>query len=508
MTKIAPYISSENTTQNLMIEVGIALLPCTAVSIYFYGITAVKILLSTVMFSFFTEIFWKNIKKDRIHDGSGIIIGLILGLSLPSTTPFYVAGIGGVAAISSKHILGGLGKNLFNPAILGRLFLMLLFPMYLYQVNNFDGTAGVSLYPMIKYGGLSKIIGDLGEPLFYKDLILGNRLGSIGESSIIAVFLGYVYLVCRKSIRWEGPIILLGTIYALNSFASPMPFLNIVIGGGLFASVFIVTDPVTSPYTRSGYGFYLVLMGIFIFGIKQFTSQPSGITMGVLGANLMVPIINRYTPNRVFAKSYPYVKLVKLILISSLVILGGFYALTYKHEDKIPKGINYTNLRKYFGSDVEFEEKIIEDGFIYYPLKKDGIDIGTYIVGDSKGYGKGRVGFDLAVDTEHKIKGLTITHEKETWRLGDQISSSYWQDQWIGRDSNYKFNKEVDGFMGATYTSKNLHRAFKKILKIHEGLFDKVYSGIDGAGGATHTEKSVIDTDENIDIDGVGGATD
>lgn len=506
MTKIAPYISSENTTQNLMIEVGIALLPCTAVSIYFYGIIAVKILLSTVMFSFFTEFFWKNIKKDKIHDGSGIIIGLILGLSLPSTTPFYVAGIGGVIAISSKHIFGGLGKNLFNPAILGRLFLMILFPMYLYQVNNFDGTAGVSLYPMIKYGGLSKIIGDLGEPLFYKDLILGNRLGSIGESSIIAVFLGYVYLVCRKSIRWEGPIILLGTIYVLNSFVYPMPFLNIIIGGGLFASVFIVTDPVTSPYTRSGYGFYLVLMGIFIFAIKQFTSQPSGITMGVLGANLMVPIINRYTPNRVFAKSYPYVKLVKLILISSLVVTGGVYTLTYKHEDKIPKGINYTNLRKYFGSNVEFEEKIIEDGFIYYPLKKDGIDIGTYIVGDSKGYGKGRVGFDLAVDTEHKIKGLTITHEKETWRLGDQISSSYWQDQWIGRDSNYKFNKEIDGFVGATYTSKNLHRTFKKILKIHEGLFGKVYSDIDGAGGATYTEKS--DTDENIDIDGVGGATD
>ncbi len=195
MIKAAPYISSKNTTQNLMRDVGIALLPCMAISIYFYGIAAVKILLSTVIFSFFTEIFWKNIKKDRIHDGSGIIAGLILALSLPYITPFYVAGIGGVIAISSKHIFGGLGKNLFNPAILGRLSLMILFPMYLYQVNDFDGTAGGSLYPMIKYGGLSKIISDLGEPLFYKNLILGNRLGSIGESSIIAIFLGYVYLV-------------------------------------------------------------------------------------------------------------------------------------------------------------------------------------------------------------------------------------------------------------------------------------------------------------------------
>ncbi|MCS5420471.1 MULTISPECIES: RnfABCDGE type electron transport complex subunit D [Psychrilyobacter] len=506
MTKTAPYISSKNTTQNLMREVGIALLPCMAVSIYFYGTAAVKILLSTVIFSFFTEIFWQNIKKERTHDGSGIIAGLILALSLPSTTPFYVAGIGGVIAISSKHILGGLGKNLFNPAILGRLFLMIVFPMYLYQVNNFDGTAGVSLYPIIKYGGLSEIIGDLGEPLFYRNLILGNRLGSIGESSIIAVFLGYVYLVCKKSIKWEGPVILLGTIYVLNSFVSPNPFLNMIIGGGLFASVFIVTDPVTSPYTRLGYGFYLVLMGIFIFGITEFTSQPTGITMGILGANLMVPIINRYTPNRVFAKSYPYLKLVKLILISSLFIMGGFYLVTYKNKEIIPKGINYTNLRKYFGSDVEFEDKIIEDGFIYYPLKRDEMDIGTYVVGDSKGYGKERIGFDLAVDTEHKIKGLTITHEKETWRLGDQISSSCWQNQWIGRDSSYKFNKEVDGFLGATYTSKNLHRTFKKILQTHERLFGKGYSDIDGSGGATDTYTD--GTGGATDIDGTGGATD
>lgn len=508
MSKIAPYISSENTTKNLMGEVGIALLPCTAVSIYFYGTAAVKILLGTVIFSFFTEIFWKNIKKDRTHDGSGIIAGLILGLSLPSTTSFYVAGIGGVVAISSKHILGGLGKNLFNPAILGRLFLMIVFPMYLYQVNNFDGTAGVSLYPIIKYGGLTKVISDLGEPLFYRDLILGNRLGSIGESSIIAVLLGYIYLVCKKSIKWEGPIILLGTIYVLNLLSSPTPFLNLIIGGGLFASVFIATDPVTSPYTRPGYGFYLILMGIFIFGVTEFTSQPTGITMGVLGANLMVPIINRYTPNRVFAKSYPYTKLIKLILISGLVIVGGLYTLTYKDEVIIPKGINYTNLKKYFGSDVEFEDKIIQDGFIYYPLKKDGVDIGTYVVGDSKGYGKERIGFDLAVDTEHRIEGLTITHEKETWRLGDRISSTCWQDQWIGRDSSYQFNKKVDGFLGATYTSKNLHKTFKRILKIHEELFDSGYSKIDGAGGATYREESATDTDETVEVDGVGGATD
>jgi len=506
MIKIAPYISSNNTTQKLMKEVGIALLPCVVASIYFYGIAAIEILLGTVIFSFFTEFFWQNIKKERTHDGSGIIAGLILGLSLPSTTPFYVVGIGGVIAISSKHIFGGLGKNIFNPAILGRLSLMILFPMYLYQVNNFDGTAGVSLYPMIKYGGLTKIIGDLGEPLFYRDLILGNRLGSIGESSIIAIFLGYLYLVYKKTIKWESPLILLGTIYVLNSFVSPNPFLNMIIGGGLFASVFIVTDPVTSPYTRLGYGFYLVLMGIFIFGVTELTTQPTGITMGVLGANLMVPIINRYTPNRVFAKSYPYVKFIKLILITTLVIIGGFHTITYKNEDMIPKGINYINLKKYFGSDIEFEDKIIEDGFIYYPLKKDELDIGTYVIGNSKGYGKKSINFDLAIDTEHKIKGMTITNENETWRLGDQISSSCWQNQWIGRDSSYKFNKEVDGFLGATYTSKNLHKNFKKILKIHERLFDSGSSDIDGAGGATYTEK--LDTDETLDIDGVGGATD
>ncbi len=206
----------------------------------------------------------------------------------------------------------------------------------------------------------------------------------------------------------------MGTIYVLNNFVSPNPFLNIIIGGVLFTSVFIATDPVTSPYTRVGYDIYLVLMGIFIFGVTEFTSQRPGIAMGVLGANLMVPIIDRYTPNRVFAKPYSYVKLIKLIMISSLFIMVGLYTITYKNEDIIPKNINYTNLRKYFGSDVEFEDKIIEDGFIYYSLKKDGLDIGTYVVGESKGSGKRRIGFDLAVDTEHKIKGLTITHEKET----------------------------------------------------------------------------------------------
>jgi len=508
MIKIAPYISAENTTQNLMKEVGIALFPCVVMSIYFYGILAVKILLSTVISSFFTEIFWKKIKKDNICDGSGLLAGLILALSLPSTTPFYVAGIGGIIAISSKHIFGGLGKNLFNPAILGRLFLMILFPMYLYQVNNFDGTAGVSLYPMIKYGGLSKIISDLGEPLFYRNLILGNRLGSIGESSIVAIFLGYIYLIYKKSIKWEGPIILLGTIYILNSFTSPNPFLDLIIGGGVFASVFIATEPVTSPYTRVGSNIYLVLMGILIFGVVEFTSQPSGITFGVLGANLMVPIINKYTPHRVFAKSYSYVKLIKLILISSLFIIVGFYTVTYKDESIIPKNINYTNLNKYFGDDIKIEYKIIEDGFIYYPLKRDGLDIGTYVIGESKGYGKKKIGFDLAIDTEHKIKGLTINYEKETWRLGDQISSPLWQNKWIGRSSSYEFNKEIDGFLGATYTSKNLYKTFKKILQIHEKLFDETYTEIDGYGGATYTEELDLNSDENLELDGYGGATD
>lgn len=507
MVKIAPYISSENTTQKLMREVGIALLPCIIMSIYFYGIPAVKILLSTVIFSFLTEIIWKKIKKNKIYDGSDLIAGLILALSLPSTTPFYVAGIGGIIAISSKHIFGGLGKNLFNPAIVGRLFLMILFPMYLYQVNNFDGTAGVSLYPMIKYGGLSKIISDLGEPLFYKNLILGSRLGSIGESSIIAIFLGYIYLVYKKSIKWEQPIILLGIIYILNSFISPNPFLNLIIGGGVFASVFIATEPVTSPYTRIGSSIYLVLMGIFIFGIVEFTSHPSGITLGVLGANLMVPIINKYTPHRVFAKSYSYVKLIKLILISSLFVTAGFYTVTYKSKNIIPKDINYTNLKKYFGDDIKIEEKIIEDEFIYYPIKKDELDIGTYVIGESKGYGKKKIGFDLAIDKEHKIKGLTINYEKETWRLGDQISSPLWGDIWIGRSSSYEFNKEIDGFLGATYTSKNLYKTFKKILQIHEKLFDEIYTEVDGDGGATYIEGSDLNSDEILELDGYGGAT-
>ena len=508
MIKTAPYISAENTTKNLMREVGIALFPCVVMSIYFYGMSAVKILLSTVIFSFLTEIIWKKIKKDNIYDGSGLIAGLILALSLPSTTPFYVAGIGGVIAISSKHVFGGLGKNLFNPAILGRLSLMILFPMYLYQVNNFDGTAGVSLYPIIKYGGLSKFISDLGEPLLYRGLILGNRLGSIGESSIIAIFLGYIYLVYKKSIKWEGPVILLGTIYILNSFISPNPFLNLIIGGGIFASVFIATEPVSSPYTRLGSGIYLILMGVLIFGVVEFTSQPSGITLGVLGANLMVPIINRYTPHRVFAKSYSYVKLIKLILSCSLFVMVGFYTVTYKNKDIIPKDINYTNLKKYFGDDLKIEEKIIEDGFIYYPLKKDGMDIGTYVIGESKGYGEKMIGFDLAIDTEHKIKGLTINYEKETWRLGDQISSSLWENKWIGRNSSYEFNKEIDGFLGATYTSKNLHKTFKRILQIHEELFDEIYTETDGDGGATYIEESDPNSDESLELDGNGGATD
>ena len=299
----SPHIRGNFRTSRLMLDVVIALLPALAVGAWVLGIRALLVALVSVAAAVTTELCygWILRKRNTVIDCSAMVTGLLFAMTLPVSVPYWVAAAGSALAIlAAKLMFGGLGQNIFNPALLARAAVMVLFPARLtrYPALGVDAvTSATPLHHMVMPALPEESI---------MDMFLGNCPGSIGEISALALLLGGVYLVVRKVISARIPVAYIGTVAALTLVFHKTDnalswMLYSLFGGGLMlGAIFMATDYVTSPVTKRGQLIYGVGCGILTVLFRYYGLFPEGVTYAILLMNLCVWTIDRYTAPRIY----------------------------------------------------------------------------------------------------------------------------------------------------------------------------------------------------------------
>ena len=303
----SPHLHTKTSTKSLMRDVVIAMMPAVLVSILFYGWSELLVLGVSVASCILLEyLITKYLLKKTctVCDWSAAVTGVLLALNLPSTTPWWVVFIGAVVAIGvAKMTFGGLGQNLFNPAIVGRVFLLISFPTYMTDwtrpqgfIGSIDGYTGATPLGIFKEGGIDAIAN-----LDYMEMLFANIGGSAGELSAIAILAGFVYLLARRVIRPYITLSILATVavfsgifWAINPAEYTDPLFNLLTGGVLLGSVFMATDYVTSPMSNVGGIIFGVGIGLITMLIRYFGAYPEGMSFAILIMNSVVPLLNKW----------------------------------------------------------------------------------------------------------------------------------------------------------------------------------------------------------------------
>jgi len=299
----SPHIAdSSTTTQKMMIDVMIALLPVVLISVYLFRFYAVKQLLICVITCLASESLFVRMRGRAVtlKDCSAVVTGIILAFSLPGSAPWFVGVLASIVAMGiGKIIFGGLGMNIFNPAMVGRAFVMIAFAQlmgassYENVSGLVDAVSGATPLNAFKFNGTATGISDL---------FWGFTNGSLGETSIFACLLGGLFLVFRKAASWQIPLSIILTVAVIagindisGSYSGVFLFNHLFGGALIFGAFFIATDPVTSPLTAKGKWFFGIGTGTLIMVIRLFSGYPEGVMFAILLMNAVTPLINRWT---------------------------------------------------------------------------------------------------------------------------------------------------------------------------------------------------------------------
>ncbi len=294
----SPHIHSKWSVKRTMYLVILALMLPTAASIYFFGFNAILVILTSILAAVATEYIIKLIrKKPFVMDGSAIITGLLLALTLPPTIPLWMVALGSIFAIAIvKEAFGGLGHNILNPALAGRAFMQLSFPgpMALWIApSGFAPDAVTSASP------LSDAFEKIGDNLdLYLDLLLGNTSGSLGETSALLLLAGGILLIILRIIDWRTPVAFIVTVAILSLIAGQDAVYQVLSGGLMIGAFFMATDYVTTPMTRTGKVIFGIGAGILTILIRFYGGMPEGVCYAILLMNTAAPLIDRYTQPR------------------------------------------------------------------------------------------------------------------------------------------------------------------------------------------------------------------
>ena len=317
----SPHVHSDKTSKKLMYNVVIALIPAFLVSLYIFGIGALIVtsvaVISCLLFEYLIQ---KYILKANvtIHDGSALITGILLAFNLPSNLPIWMIIVGSLVAIGiAKMSFGGLGFNIFNPALVGRVFLLISFPVQMTtwptalenQTKITDAVTGATPLGIIKEGlQFGESMTDLGSKIPSNlDMFFGLTGGSLGEISIIALLIGGLFLIFRKVITWHIPVTMLFTItlitgvfWMINPEQYANPLIHLLSGGAILGAFFMATDLVTSPMTKKGMVIFAIGIGLITVVIRLFGAYPEGVSFAIIIMNAFVPLINKYFKPRRF----------------------------------------------------------------------------------------------------------------------------------------------------------------------------------------------------------------
>lgn len=311
----SPHIHAKQSTSSLMGDVVLALLPAIAVSVVFYGwkellVLAVSAISCVVIEWAITK--WLFKKPGYFCGSSALVTGLLLAMNLPYTTPWWVVFIGALVAIGvAKMTFGGLGQNVFNPALVGRVFLLVSFPAYMTHweipqgLFGVDAITGPTLLGQVAENGAASIEG-----LNYWDTLFLNMGGSAGEISALALLAGFVYLVCRRVIKpwitlsiFATVAIIAAIFHCVDPAQFTGPAFNLLTGGLILGACFMATDYVTSPMSTKGGIIYGVGIGFLVMMIRYFGSYPEGVSFAILIMNAVVPLINRAFHQKKFGRA-------------------------------------------------------------------------------------------------------------------------------------------------------------------------------------------------------------
>lgn len=327
MLKIStnPHMQTTRNTKSIMLDVIIALVPAIIASMLFFGVDALRVILtsvaSCVLFEYLACRYWLK-RQNSTTDYSAVITGILLAFNLPSTMPCWMIIIGSfIAIIVAKMCFGGIGCNIFNPALVGRVFLFISFPVqmtvwpnpHFLSLFSPDGATGATTLRMLKSmttdGEVSSEMYTVDELPSYLDMFLGNVGGCIGEISALALLLGLVYMLWRKVITWHIPFYYIATVLAMTSILyyttgnlKFLPLAHLLSGGLMLGAIFMATDYTTSPMTIKGQIIFAICCGFLTVIIRSFSAYPEGVSFAILIMNAFVPLIDKYAVQRYYGE--------------------------------------------------------------------------------------------------------------------------------------------------------------------------------------------------------------
>ncbi|OFZ27902.1 MAG: Na+-transporting NADH:ubiquinone oxidoreductase subunit D [Bdellovibrionales bacterium RIFOXYB1_FULL_37_110] len=310
----SPHVHGDFSTQRIMLDVAIALMPAFLVSILYFGMGAIKVtfiaVVACMLFEYLIQKFLLKVPV-TVTDGSALVSGILLAFNVPSSIPTWMVVLGALVTIGvAKMSFGGLGKNPFNPALVGRVFLLISFPVdmtnwprpRLMDFSFADAVSGATALGKLKEG---LMMGETVDKLMvdipgYLDLFIGNVNGSLGEMSAMALLIGAVYLLMRRVISLYIPlsfilsvVILTGIFWLYNPSRYADPLFHILSGGLMLGAWFMATDMVTSPMSKMGMMIFGIGCGLITVLIRLFGAYPEGVSFAILIMNAVVPLINR-----------------------------------------------------------------------------------------------------------------------------------------------------------------------------------------------------------------------
>ena len=315
IVSLSPHVHGGDSVQRNMYGVCIALVPALLASLWFFGLGAAIVLatsvLACVLFEWAIAKFLLKSHRCTICDGSAVLTGLLLGFNLPSNLPLWIIIIGALVAIGvGKMTFGGLGCNPFNPALVGRVFLLISFPVQMTswpvpgQLTELGTDAVTGATPLAELAA-----GNLDAIPSATDLLLGNTGGSLGEVSALCLLLGLAFMLWRKIITWHIPVSILGTVTVFtailwgvdsNQFANPL--FHLLTGGMMLGACYMATDYVTSPMTHKGQIIYGICIGLLTVVSRLWGAYPEGMSFAILIMNAFTPLINNYCKPKRFGE--------------------------------------------------------------------------------------------------------------------------------------------------------------------------------------------------------------
>lgn len=310
----SPHVHGTQTVDKIMLGVIYSMIPALAVSVYFFGLGAIYVsLVSVASAMLFEYLISKYLMKQRptLTDGSAALTGLLLAFNAPTNLPIHIILLGTLVAIGvGKMSFGGLGQNPFNPALVGRVFMLISFPVQMTSWPKaiplsftLDATTGATPLAIMKEGlkkgeSASAIMEQLPD---YTNLLIGYMGGSMGEISALALLLGFGFMVYKKIITWHIPVVVIATVAAItgilwginpDNYADPI--FHVLSGGLMLGAIYMATDMVTSPMSVKGQVVYAVGIGLLTVVIRVWGAYPEGISFAILLMNAWTPLINRY----------------------------------------------------------------------------------------------------------------------------------------------------------------------------------------------------------------------